>query len=106
MKKRVALFFIFGVIAIIAAALSGFFISLSFGSIIGIISVIISVLLSATAMIYTYVSGKRTLELLQKIEVQNKKLVDKINQDLLKDAYNEEGIKAIRERWSLDPSQP
>jgi len=104
MKKRIAVFCVFGVIAIIMAVLSGFFVNSSFGGIIGIISTIMSVLLSATAMLYTYVSGKRTLELLEKIEVQNKKLVDKINLDLLKDAYDEEGIKAARKRWSSDPS--
>jgi hypothetical protein len=103
--KKITLFFVFGVIAIILAVLSGFFIDSGFGGIIGIISTIISVLLSATAMIYTYISGKSTLELLEKIEVQNKKLVDKINQDLLKDAFDEEGIKAIRERWSPDPGR-
>ena len=105
MKKRMVLFFVFGVIAIITAILSYFFINSSFGGIISIISTIMSVLLSATAMLYTYVSGKKTFELLEKIEAQNKKLVDKINLDLLKDAYGEEGIKAIRERWSLDSSQ-
>ena len=105
MKKRTALFFVFAVIAIIMAALSGIFINSGFGGIIGIISTIMSVLLSVTAMLYTYFSGKRTLELLEKIEAQNKKLVDRINQDLLKDAYNEEGIKATRKRWSLDSSQ-
>jgi cell shape-determining protein MreC len=102
MKKRIALFFVFGVIAIIMAILSGFFINSGFGSIIGIISTIMSVLLSVTAMFYTYFSGTKTLELLEKIEAQNKKLADKINLDLLKDAYDEEGIKAIRERWSMD----
>jgi len=102
MKKRIALFFVFAVIAIIMAALSSIFINSSFGGIIGIISTIISVLLSVTAMLYTYISGKKTLELLEKIEAQNKKLVDKINLDLLKDAYDEEGIKAIREHWSPD----
>jgi len=102
MKKKITFFFVFGVIAIILAVLSGFFIGSSFGGIIGIISTIISVLLSATAMIYTYISGKETLALLEKIEIQNKKLVDKINQDLLKDAYDEEGIRAIRERWPSD----
>ena len=102
MKKKITFFFVFGVIEIILAVLSGFFIGSSFGGIIGIISTIISVLLSATAMIYTYISGKETLALLEKIEIQNKKLVDKINQDLLKDAYDEEGIRAIRERWPSD----
>jgi hypothetical protein len=105
MRKRIALFFVFAVLAIIMAALSGIFINLGFGGIISIISTIMSVLLSVTAMLYTYFSGKRTLELLKKIEVQNKKLVDRINQDLLKDAYDEEGIKATQKRWFLDSSQ-
>lgn len=105
MKKIITVFFVFGVIAIITAIFSGFFKDSSFGGIISIISTIISVLLSATAMIYTYISGKETLALLEKIEIQNKKLVNKINQDLLKDAYDEEGIKAIRERLPPVPDR-
>ena len=40
---------------------------------------------------------ENTKTVLEKIEIQNRKLVAKINQDLLKDAYDEEGLEYVRD---------
>ena len=99
MKTVIVIVFVFGGIAIISASLSAFifFVAEEVSSAFGIISSIMSVVLSIAAMVYTYLSGKETFYLLKEIEKQNKILVDKINQDLLKDAYDEKGIEDARE---------
>jgi len=95
--------FILGGVGIILTVLSGFLFCSGVAYVLGIVSVIFSILLSMGAMLYTYISGKETLKLLQEIETQNTKLVAKINQDLLKDAYDEAGIDAARERSPFRP---
>ena len=97
-NRMVFAFFIFAGIAVTLALASAilFFIGSDFSSAIGVIATVVSLLLSVAAMLYTYFSGTGTLELLNKIESQNKELVAKINQDLLKDAYDEKGIDDLR----------
>jgi len=95
MKNKIWLFFIIGGIAIILALLS-LVTELRFAAVFGTISTITSIILGIIAMLYTWLSGERTLNLLNQIEVQNEKLVAKINQDLLRDAYDEKGIEAAR----------
>jgi len=100
MNKGMIFFFIFGVVAVVLAVLSYVFKNLSFSSMIGVISTIISIVLSAIAILYTFFSGKNTLELLNKIKEQNKQLVEKIEHELLKDAYDDKGLEAARgEDW-------
>jgi len=113
MKKLIVIVSILGGIAILLAFTSSIllFINCDVSNALGIPSVILSVLLSVVAMLYTYLSGKETLKTftktqkvfeetqntLVKIETQNRKLVDKINQDLIKGSYNEAGIEAVRQ---------
>ena len=99
MRKKIAAFFCFGGIAILLAVFYVIFKDLYFARFIGMISIIMSILLSVVAVLYTYFSGKKTLGLLEKIEEKNNKLIDKINQDLLKGAYDEEGLKTVRKNW-------
>jgi cell shape-determining protein MreC len=96
MKKAIPFFLAAGGIAIVLALLAAFVTGGKFGDVVGTISIVTSVVLSVVATLYAYVSGKETLNLLEKIETQNKKLVAKINQDLLKGAYDEEGLENAR----------
>jgi predicted PurR-regulated permease PerM len=71
---------------------------------ISAISTVLSIILSIAAILYTLYSGQKisklfneTLGLLNKIETQNKRLVDKINHEISKNAYDEDNIKDIRE---------
>jgi cell shape-determining protein MreC len=95
MKTKILLLLIFGGIAIVLALLS-LVTELRFAAVFGIISTITSILLGIIAVLYTWLSGEKTLSLLNQIEVHNEKLVAKINQDLLRDAYDENGIEAAR----------
>ena len=99
-KKLVVAAFIFGGVGILFALISSvlFFVRSGYSSAFGVFSTIISIVLGLAAMLYTYISGKKTLELLNKIEIQNKRLIDKINTDLIKEAYDENGIEAARNR--------
>ena len=114
MKKKGIVFFIFGavsasiVIASVFAIFSRICDGLGLSSVLGVVSTIMSILLSAVAMLYTFVSGRNTLKQIgkidtqiEKIDTQNKRLIDKINQDLLEGAYNEAGIEAALERKPL-----
>jgi hypothetical protein len=89
---------IFGGVAVLLAFVSAvlFFFGAAITTALGIISTIMSVLLSIGAMLYAYFSGKKTLELLNKIEAQNIKLIDKITLELLKDAYDDPGLEDAR----------
>jgi hypothetical protein len=107
MKGILVSVFIFGGIAILLAFASSvlFYVNSDLTNGFGILSTIMSVILSIVAVVYTYISGKETLKIgketlntLEEIKSQNKNLVNKINQDLLKTAFDESGIKNIRER--------
>ena len=89
---------IFGGIAVLCALISAVltFFSPNVSSALGGVATVISMLLSIVAMLYTFFSGKGTLALLNTIEEQNKRLVDKINSELIKDAYDKEGIEDAR----------
>jgi len=107
-KSLVITSFIFGAIAILIASVSAIllFVKSESSAAFGVISTIMSILLSIAAMLYTYISGKDTLQLLEKIESQNKKLVDKINLELLKDAYDENGLRdAQTSRLASKPNE-
>ena len=97
-EKFIIAAFILGGIAILLVFMSSVFLLFAsrVAAIFELISVVISVLLGIVAMTYTYVSGRRTLVLLNKIEIQNKNLVEKINLDLLKEAYDERGLEDTR----------
>jgi cytochrome b subunit of formate dehydrogenase len=89
------LIIIIGGVAIVLALLS-LIQNMQIANVFSIIATITSILLSVIAMLYTFLSGEKTLSLLNQIEAQNKKLVAKINQDLLRNAYDENGIEAAR----------
>ena len=99
MKKGMLIFFVFGVVAVVLVVFSYVFKNLSYSSVIGVISTIMSIILSAIAMLYTFYSGKNTLELLNNIETQNKQLVARIEHELMRDAYDEKGLDATRKKW-------
>lgn len=72
----------------------------AFASILCNISTIISIVLGAESIIYTFFSGKKTLENLDDIKTQYASLVNKINHELSKDNYDEENIAAVNEMIS------
>jgi len=95
-NKTILIFsIIFGGIAIlmIIASLILLVFNISIATTISIISTIMSILLSIAAILYTFISGNETLNLLNKIENQHKKFVAKINEDLLNGAFDESGIE-------------
>lgn len=63
---------------------------------ISAVSTIISIALGLVSIVYTYISGKETMETLEEIKRQNSKLVDKINYEISKDNYNERNIEYIK----------
>ena len=90
--------FIFGGVSVLLAFASAvlLFACSAFAAAFGILSTIMSVLLGIAAILYAYFSGKKTLELLNRIENQNNKLVGKITLELLKDAYDDTGLEDAR----------
>lgn len=56
---------------------------------IGVVSTILSIVLSAISMAYTYISGVQTLKTIKEIKAQNDALVDEITNNRSKDNYNE-----------------
>lgn len=71
-------------------------------NVIGIISTILSIILGVVSIIYTYISGKETMNVLEEIKRQNSRLVDKINYELSKDNYNDKNIEYIRKTLTSD----
>ena len=58
-------------------------------SIFGTISTILSIILSFISILYTYLSGNKTLKLLDEMKTQNDELVKKIKNDASSDNYDE-----------------
>ncbi len=87
---------ILSVILIIFAIILGF-IDYEISSCIGMISTIVSILLAIFSFVYTYISGKETLDNLDEIKRQNYILVQKINDELSKSNYNDNNIENITE---------
>jgi len=101
-KKVIIAAFIFGGIAIILAVVSAILVLFYSGiiAVIGLTSTVMSIILGVVAMVYTYLSGrktfvlwKKTMDTLDKVEAQNRKLIDKINLELLEGAYDSSGLE-------------
>ena len=97
MKKIFFLSFVFGVIAVILVLVSSFWGNNNASTVLGMISTIISIVLSVVAIIYTYVSGKSTLDLLDEIKKQNEALVKKIVQDAVANGLGQKSIDVARD---------
>lgn len=69
----------------------------NWASMIGSISTIISIVLGVISIVYTYVSGQATIDLMNQIVNHNASLVEKINSDLAKGNLDEENLKYIRD---------
>jgi uncharacterized protein YacL len=102
MNRTLKTIFFFGKVGVLVALIYSILIidifSLNIANFLEMIATIMSILICLVATYYTYISGEKTISLLNKIETQNKNLVDKINQDLLEEAYDENGIKDARAR--------
>ncbi len=87
----IAVFFILTGIGLLIALASAilFFVGNDIAGAVGIISTIVSIVLSAISMAYTYISGVQTLKTIQDLKNQNNRLVKKINRENSKDNYNE-----------------
>lgn len=62
---------------------------------LGIVSTVLSLILSFVSIIYTYVSGKQTLKTMTAIKEQNDSLVEEIKRQLRKDNYNDNNLDNI-----------
>ena len=84
-----------GVVLSFAAAVL-YLIGNNWSNAIGAASTIISIVLGLVSIIYTYISGKETMETLEGIKMQNRRLVDKINHEISKGNFNEDNIEYIK----------
>lgn len=82
------------VLSIMAAFL--YLIDCNWSGAIGAVSTIISIVLGIVSMLYTYISGKETVETLEEMKRQNRRLVDKINHEISKGNFNEDNIEYIK----------
>ena len=64
-------------------------------SFVGTISTIVSIVLGMMSFIYSYVSGKQTLEYLNEIKEENDKLVERLNYELSKENYGDKNVENI-----------
>lgn len=96
--KIVKITFCLAILSLITAFLSAFlFINgCDFAGAVGVFSTIISTILGAVSIVYTYVSGKQTIELLDKIKKQNENFVNKIQTELLIQNFDEDNINNLR----------
>ncbi len=69
---------------------------------IGVCSTLFSIVLSIVSMFYTYISGEKTSDSLDKlnneietIDNQNKKLVDEIHNRLIRENFGETNINSL-----------
>lgn len=88
---------VFAIIAIIASLLSGsfFLLKCDWAGAVGIVATGLSVILSVVSIIYTYVSGNQTLDVINTIKAQNKEFIEKIKEDILKNNFNESNINDL-----------
>ena len=93
--KAVYIIAVTGLVCAVAAAIF-FFLGCSWTDAIGAIATVISIVLGVVSIVYTYVSGKETMHVLNEIRKENLKLVEKINYELSKSNFNEENINNIR----------
>lgn len=70
--------------------------------IVGLCSTGFSVILSLVATIYSYVSGEKTNETLEKIEKENKTLVDFINNRRIQDGMGAKGLERFVDNKNLN----
>lgn len=96
-RKFVIAFWIMIVIGLIFALLSAIFFMCGndLAGTLGIVSTILSLILSFVSIIYTYVSGKQTLKTITTIKEQNDSLVEEIRRQLRKDNYNDNNLDNI-----------
>lgn len=89
---------VFGIIAILLSLISAilFVVGCDYAGAVGVVSTIISVLLSLVSIVYTYISGKATSKLMEKIAKQNNEFIEKIKADILRDNYNDANLKDAR----------
>lgn len=98
-KAFVISFLIIACLGVIASVVSVVLLSLTknSSSTVGVISTIVSIVLGAISIIYTFFSGQKSLETLNNMEKQYDALVKKINQEISKDNYDKENIAAVNE---------
>ena len=95
----VILSIILGVVAIIMALISAILFlkgSDVYGA-VGVVSTIISTVLGFVSIIYTFISGNKTIKLLDNIDTKNKLLIEKIRTELVEKNFDEENLESLRE---------
>jgi len=87
----VVIFFILAGIGLLIALASAilFLIGNDCAGAVGIVSTIVSIVLSAISMAYTYISGVQTLTTIRDLKRQNDALVEEITNERSEDNYNE-----------------
>lgn len=87
----VVIFFVLAGIGLLIALASAilFLIGNDSAGAVGVVSTIVSIVLSAISMAYTYISGVQTLKTIKEIKVQNDVLVNEITNNRSEDNYNE-----------------
>ena len=87
----VVIFFVLTGIGLLIALASAilFLIGNDSAGAVGIVSTILSIVLSAISMAYTYFSGVQTLNTIRDLKNQNNALVSEITNERSKDNYNE-----------------
>lgn len=78
-------------LGLVSAILIG--VSTSLSNVLSYISTLISIILGFVSIVYTYKSGKETLENLNIMKQQNRKLVEQITKDATKDVFDGDNIK-------------
>ena len=89
---------LFGTVSVLFAMASAilFLIGCDYSGAVGVFSTIISTVLSVVSILYTYISGNKTIKLMDDITRQHKTLVGKVQSDLVKDNFDEENIENLR----------
>lgn len=98
--KFIRFVFVISVIGIILAFLSAilYLTNCSWSNSIGVFSTIISIVLGLVSIIYTYISGEKTIQVLDEIEKQNKSLVNKIVFELSDSNFDEVNIESLLDK--------
>jgi len=99
----ITIMIVFGIVACICAVVTAILFAMGgeagslqgFSLALGFISTIISIILSVVAVIYSYISGNKTTQLLNDIQDQYKAFVDKLNAERMKSSLGAESIKRI-----------
>lgn len=82
-------------ILLIVGSIIVYFCSKDLSLLFGTLSTIVSIILGISSFIYTYVSGKESLQTLNEIKKQNDKLIERLNQELMKGNLGHKNIENI-----------